>query len=188
MRRRDLRQILTNGTAECGKVESQPPKHLRSFPAGRQFNVYHAGRERRAQAWSSFDTYARVHRDDSLDYKTISRASGFISTSTFPQDRLSGRFQPDLESVPPRTLRIKRNMRRQGNPETMGVPARWTFQHGVLRRDDGSDAKGRDLLSDTDDKHNKDFEGQPGRDKFMEITCRYGIRIFQTNVQFGSFS
>lgn len=73
----DLRQILVNGFGGViGKVESNPPKHLRSF-LGQIVNSTFTtqGETAGAQAWSSFDTYAAPFiRYDKLDYKAVRQA------------------------------------------------------------------------------------------------------------------
>ena len=73
----DLRQILTRGFGGVpGKVESKPPRHLRTF-LGQIVNSTFTtqGETAGAQAWSSFDTYcAPFVRYDHLDYKTIKQA------------------------------------------------------------------------------------------------------------------
>jgi len=73
----DLKQLLLQGFGGFpGKVESKPPKHLRSF-LGQIVNSTFTtqGETAGAQAWSSFDTYcAPFVRYDGLDYAEIKQA------------------------------------------------------------------------------------------------------------------
>ena len=73
----DLRLLLVNGFGGVsGKVESKPAKHLRSF-LGQIVNSTFTtqGETAGAQAWSSFDTYcAPFVRYDNLDYKAVKQA------------------------------------------------------------------------------------------------------------------
>jgi ribonucleoside-triphosphate reductase len=70
----DLRQLLLDGFGGVpGKVESKPPRHLRSF-LGQIVNSTFTtqGETAGAQAWSSFDTYcAPFIRFDGLGYKEV---------------------------------------------------------------------------------------------------------------------
>jgi ribonucleoside-triphosphate reductase len=107
----DLRQLLTEGFGGVpGKVESNPPKHLRSF-LGQIVNSTFTtqGETAGAQAWSSFDTYcAPFIRYDNLDYKTVKQAlQEFIFNLNVPT-RVG--FQCPFSNLtfdikPPRTLR-----------------------------------------------------------------------------------
>ena len=107
----DLRQILMKGFGGVpGKVESKPPKHLRSF-LGQIVNSTFTtqGESAGAQAWSSFDTYcAPFIRYDKLDYKTVRQAlQEFIFNLNVPT-RVG--FQCPFSNltfdiVPPRTLK-----------------------------------------------------------------------------------
>ena len=106
----DLQQILLNGFGGVpGKVESKPPKHLRSF-LGQIVNSTFTtqGESAGAQAWASFDTYcAPFIRYDKLDYKTVRQAlQEFIFNLNVPT-RVG--FQCPFSNltfdiVPPRTL------------------------------------------------------------------------------------
>jgi ribonucleoside-triphosphate reductase (formate) len=73
----DLRQLLMDGFGGVsGKVESSPAKHLRSF-LGQIVNSTFTtqGETAGAQAWSSIDTYcAPFIRYDSLTYKQVKQA------------------------------------------------------------------------------------------------------------------
>ncbi|MDQ1258009.1 MAG: hypothetical protein QG656_2617 [Candidatus Hydrogenedentes bacterium] len=73
----DLQQLLTDGFGGVpGKVESSPPKHLRSF-LGQIVNSTFTtqGESAGAQAWSSFDTYcAPFVRYDNLTFKQIKQS------------------------------------------------------------------------------------------------------------------
>jgi anaerobic ribonucleoside-triphosphate reductase len=70
----DIRQILTDGFGGVpGKVESKPPKHLRSL-LGQIVNSTFStqGETAGAQAWSSFDTYcAPFIRYDNMTYEQV---------------------------------------------------------------------------------------------------------------------
>ena len=123
----DLKQILAKGFGGVpGKVESKPPKHLRSF-LGQIVNSTFTtqGESAGAQAWSSFDTYcAPFIRYDHLDYKTVRQAlQEFIFNLNVPT-RVG--FQCPFSNltfdiVPPRTLREENVMiGGQLMPETYG--------------------------------------------------------------------
>ncbi len=70
----DIRQVLTDGFGGVpGKVESKPPKHLRSL-LGQLVNYTFStqGETAGAQAWSSFDTYcAPFIRYDNMTYHQV---------------------------------------------------------------------------------------------------------------------
>lgn len=189
----DLRQILTNGFGGVpGKVESKPPKHLRSF-LGQIVNSTFTtqGESAGAQAWSSFDTYcAPFIRYDKLDYKTIRQAlQEFIFNLNVPT-RVG--FQCPFSNltfdiVPPRTLRDQ-NVIIGGTvmEETYG-----DFQEEMNLFNSAfcdvmveGDSKGRVFTFPIPTINiTKDFDwNSPVTDKFMEITCKYGIPYFSNYV------
>jgi anaerobic ribonucleoside-triphosphate reductase len=185
----DLRQILVNGFGGVpGKVESKPPKHLRSF-LGQIVNSTFTtqGESAGAQAWSSFDTYcAPFIRYDNLDYKTVRQAlQEFIFNLNVPT-RVG--FQCPFSNltfdiVPPNTLKDQ-----------------YVIYGGELTGDKYGDFQKEmdmfnmafcDVMMEGDKKGRvftfpiptinitKDFDwDSPVVDKFMEITCKYGIPYF----------
>lgn len=189
----DLRQILTNGFGGVpGKVESKPPKHLRSF-LGQIVNSTFTtqGESAGAQAWSSFDTYcAPFIRYDHLDYKTVKQAlQEFIFNLNVPT-RVG--FQCPFSNltfdiVPPRTL-MNEHVIRGGSvmPETYG-----DFQEEMNMLNLAfcdvmmeGDSKGRVFTFPIPTINvTKDFDwDSPVTEKFMEITCKYGIPYFSNYI------
>jgi ribonucleoside-triphosphate reductase len=189
----DLRQILMNGFGGVpGKVESKPPKHLRAF-LGQIVNSTFTtqGESAGAQAWSSFDTFcAPFVRYDQLDYKTIRQAlQEFIFNLNVPT-RVG--FQCPFSNltfdiVPPRTLKDENVIiGGQVMPEKYG-----DFQEemdllnmafcDVMME---GDAKGRVFTFPIPTINiTKEFNWEsPVTDKFMEITCKYGIPYFSNYV------
>ncbi len=185
----DLRQILRNGFGGIpGKVESKPPKHLRSF-LGQIVNSTFTtqGETAGAQAWASFDTFcAPFIRYDNLDYRTVRQAlQEFIFNLNVPT-RVG--FQCPFSNltfdiVPPRTLKDE-NVILNGRimPEKYG-----DFQAEM----DMLNTAFCDVMMEGDSKGRvftfpiptinitKDFDWQsPVVEKFMEITCKYGIPYF----------
>ena len=73
----DLKDLLLNGIqGASGKIESAPPKHLRTV-LGQAINFFYSlqGESAGAQAFSSFDTYvAPFIRFDKLDYSQVKQA------------------------------------------------------------------------------------------------------------------
>ncbi len=189
----DLRQILTNGFGGVvGKVESNPPKHLRSF-LGQIVNSTFTtqGETAGAQAWSSFDTYAAPFiRYDKLDYKAVRQAlQEFIFNLNVPT-RVG--FQCPFSNltfdiVPPSTLRDQ-NVIIGGKlmPESYG-----DFQEemdllniafcDVMME---GDAKGRVFTFPIPTINvTKDFKwDSPVVEKYMEITAKYGIPYFSNYI------
>jgi len=189
----DLRQILMNGFGGVpGKVESKPPKHLRSF-LGQIVNSTFTtqGESAGAQAWSSFDTYcAPFIRYDRLDYKTVRQAlQEFIFNLNVPT-RVG--FQCPFSNltfdiVVPRTLRDQNVIvGGQVMPETYGE-----FQEEM----DLFNTAFCDVMMEGDRKGRvftfpiptinitRDFDwDSPVTEKFMEITCRYGIPYFSNYI------
>ncbi len=189
----DLRQILMNGFGGVpGKVESKPPKHLRSF-LGQIVNSTFTtqGESAGAQAWSSFDTYCApfIHYDN-LDYKTVKQAlQEFIFNLNVPT-RVG--FQCPFSNltfdiIVPRTLK-EENVIIGGKimPQTYG-----DFQKEM----DILNSAFCDVMTEGDCKGRvftfpiptinvtKDFDWEsPVVEKFMEITCKYGIPYFSNYV------
>ncbi len=189
----DLRQILMNGFGGVpGKVESKPPKHLRSF-LGQIVNSTFTtqGESAGAQAWSSFDTYcAPFIRYDNLDYKTVKQAlQEFIFNLNVPT-RVG--FQCPFSNltfdiIPPRTLKDEHIIiGDQIMPETYGE-----FQEEINMFNMAfcdvmmeGDSKGRVFTFPIPTINvTKDFDwDSPVIDKFMQITCKYGIPYFSNYI------
>jgi len=189
----DLRQVLINGFGGVpGKVESKPAKHLRSF-LGQIVNSTFTtqGESAGAQAWSSFDTYcAPFIRYDRMDYHAVRQAlQEFIFNLNVPT-RVG--FQCPFSNltfdlVPPSTLKDQaviiggRMM-----PETYGE-----FQAEMDLLNQAfcdvmmeGDSKGRVFtfpIPTINITKNFDWD-RPVVDKFMEITCKYGIPYFSNYV------
>ena len=189
----DLKQILMKGFGGVpGKVESKPPKHLRSF-LGQIVNSTFTtqGESAGAQAWSSFDTYcAPFIRYDHLDYKTVKQAlQEFIFNLNVPT-RVG--FQCPFSNltfdiVPPRTLREENVMiGGQLMPETYGDfrPEMDMLNMAFCDVMMEGDAKGRVFTFPIPTINiTKEFDWNSAvTDKFMEITCKYGIPYFSNYV------
>ena len=189
----DLKQILTKGFGGVpGKVESKPPKHLRSF-LGQIVNSTFTtqGESAGAQAWSSFDTFcAPFIRYDHLDYRTVKQAlQEFIFNLNVPT-RVG--FQCPFSNltfdiVPPRTLR-EQNVMVGGQlmQETYGDfrPEMDMLNMAFCDVMMEGDAKGRVFTFPIPTINiTKEFDwNNPVTDKFMEITCKYGIPYFSNYV------
>jgi ribonucleoside-triphosphate reductase len=189
----DLRQLLMNGFGGVpGKVESKPPKHLRSF-LGQIVNSTFTtqGESAGAQAWSSFDTYcAPFIRYDNLDYKTVKQAlQEFIFNLNVPT-RVG--FQCPFSNltfdiVPPRTLKDEHVI--WGGkimPETYGEFQKEMDMFNMAFCDvmmEG-DAKGRVFTFPIPTINvTKDFDwDSPVVERFMEITCKYGVPYFSNYI------
>ena len=189
----DLRQILMLGFGGVpGKVESKPPKHLRAF-LGQIVNSTFTtqGESAGAQAWSSFDTYcAPFIRYDKLDYKTVKQAlQEFIFNLNVPT-RVG--FQCPFSNltfdiVPPGTLKDQCVViGGQIMPETYGE-----FQEEMNMLNMAfcdvmmeGDSKGRVFTFPIPTINvTKSFDwDSPVVEKFMEITCKYGIPYFSNYV------
>ncbi len=189
----DLRQVLMNGFGGVpGKVESKPAKHLRSF-LGQIVNSTFTtqGECAGAQAWSSFDTYcAPFIRFDRLDYDTVKQAlQEFIFNLNVPT-RVG--FQCPFSNltfdiVVPRTLRDQHVITGgELHEETYG-----DFQAEM----DMLNMAFCDVMMEGDSKGRvftfpiptinvtKDFRWEsPVIEKFMEVTCKYGIPYFSNYV------
>lgn len=189
----DLRQILVNGFGGViGKVESNPPKHLRSF-LGQIVNSTFTtqGETAGAQAWSSFDTYAAPFiRYDKLDYKAVRQAlQEFIFNLNVPT-RVG--FQCPFSNLtfdinPPSTLRDQ-NVIIGGKlmPESYGDFQAEMDMLNIAFCDvmmEG-DAKGRVFTFPIPTINvTKDFKwDSPVVEKYMEITAKYGIPYFSNYI------
>lgn len=189
----DLRQILMMGFGGVpGKVESKPPKHLRTF-LGQIVNSTFTtqGESAGAQAWSSFDTYcAPFIRYDKLDYKTVKQAlQEFIFNLNVPT-RVG--FQCPFSNltfdiVPPSTLKDQCVViGGKIMPETYGE---FQEEMNILNMAfcdvmmEG-DSKGRVFTFPIPTINvTKSFDwDSPVVEKFMEITCRYGIPYFSNYI------
>lgn len=189
----DLQQVLLNGFGGVpGKVESKPPKHLRSF-LGQIVNSTFTtqGESAGAQAWSSFDTYcAPFIRYDKLDYATVRQAlQEFIFNLNVPT-RVG--FQCPFSNltfdiVPPRTLKDQHVIcGGQYMPETYGdfQTEMNLFNLAFCDVMSSGDSKGRVFTFPIPTINiTRDFDwNSPVTDKFMEITCKYGIPYFSNYV------
>jgi ribonucleoside-triphosphate reductase len=189
----DLRQVLTNGFGGVpGKVESSPPKHLRSF-LGQIVNSTFTtqGETAGAQAWSSFDTYcAPFIRYDNLDYKSVKQAlQEFIFNINVPT-RVG--FQCPFSNL---TFDIKVPRTLKDEPVIYcGKPREDTYGEFQAEMDLFNTAF-CDVMLEGDSKGRvftfpiptinvtKEFDwNSPVVDKFMEITCKYGIPYFSNYI------
>lgn len=189
----DLRQIITDGFGGVpNKVESSPPKHLRSL-LGQIINSTFTtqGETAGAQAWSSFDTYlAPFVRYDGLDYKAVRQAlQEFIFNLNVPT-RVG--FQCPFSNLTfdikaPITLR-NQNVIFAGKvmPETYGDfqvemdMINLAFCDVMME----GDAKGRVFTFPIPTINiTRDFDwDSPVVEKFMEITAKYGIPYFSNYI------
>ncbi len=189
----DLMQVLTNGFGGVpGKVESKPPKHLRAF-LGQIVNSTFTtqGETAGAQAWSSFDTYcAPFIRYDHLDYKAVKQAlQEFVFNLNVPT-RVG--FQCPFSNltfdiVPPHTLKethVLVNGQVQSDcygdfQEEMDL-----FNTAFCDVMMEGDSKGRVFTFPIPTINvTKDFAwDSPVVEKFMEITCKYGIPYFSNYI------
>jgi anaerobic ribonucleoside-triphosphate reductase len=189
----DLRQILMNGFGGVpGKVESSPPKHLRTF-LGQIVNSTFTtqGETAGAQAWSSIDTYcAPFIYYDKLDYKAVKQAiQEFIFNLNVPT-RVG--FQCPFSNltfdlVPPRTLR---------NEYAIVGGKLMDKTYGEFQKEmDMFNMAYCDVMMEGDKKGRvftfpiptinitKDFDWEsPVAEKIMEITCKYGIPYFSNYI------
>lgn len=189
----DLRQLLRDGFGGVsGKVESSPAKHLRSF-LGQIVNSTFTtqGETAGAQAWSSFDTYcAPFIRYDNLSYAQIKQAlQEFIFNINVPT-RVG--FQCPFSNltfdiVVPSTLR----------DEPVILAGKYTgdtygqFQEEMDRFNQAfcdvmleGDAHGRVFTFPIPTINvTREFDwNSPVVNRFMEITCKYGIPYFSNYV------
>ncbi len=189
----DLKQLLTDGFGGVpGKVESKPAKHLRSF-LGQVVNSTFTtqGETAGAQAWSSFDTYcAPFIRYDNLDYKAVKQAmQEFIFNLNVPT-RVG--FQCPFSNltfdiVPPRTLQnVNVIVGGEIREETYGEFQKemdminMAFCDAMME----GDKKGRVFTFPipTINVTNEFDWDSPVVNRFMEITCKYGIPYFSNYI------
>lgn len=189
----DLKQLLMLGFGGVpGKVESKPAKHLRAF-LGQVVNSTFTtqGETAGAQAWSSFDTYvAPFIRYDNLDKKAVKQAlQEFIFNLNVPT-RVG--FQCPFSNltfdiIVPKTLKDEYVIRGgELMPETYGE---FQAEMNILNECfcevmmEG-DKKGRVFTFPIPTINiTKDFDwNSPVVNKFMEITCKYGIPYFSNYV------
>ena len=189
----DLRQLLMQGFGGIpGKVESKPARHLRSF-LGQIVNSTFTtqGETAGAQAWSSFDTYcAPFIRHDKLDHEQIKQAlQEFIFNINVPT-RVG--FQCPFSNL---TFDIKVPNTLKDHPVIIGGEYQNTTYGDYQEEMDKfnlafcevmleGDAKGRVFTFPIPTLNiTKDFDwDSPVVDKFMEITCKYGIPYFANYV------
>lgn len=189
----DLRMLLTDGFGGIpGKVDSKPPKHLRSF-LGQIVNSTFTtqGESAGAQAWSSFDTYcAPFIRYDKMDLKSVKQAlQEFIFNLNVPT-RVG--FQCPFSNLtfditPPSTLKDQ-NVIIGGKlmEETYGDFQEEMNMFNMAYCDvmmEG-DAKGRVFTFPIPTINvTKEFAwDSPVVEKFMEITCKYGVPYFSNYI------
>ena len=189
----DLRQILQDGFGGVsGKVESGPPKHLRSF-LGQIVNSTFTtqGETAGAQAWSSIDTYcAPFIRYDKLTKNQVKQAlQEFIFNINVPT-RVG--FQCPFSNLTfdihaPSTLKDQSVIiGGELKPEKYG-----DFQEEMDMFNEmfcevmlEGDKKGRVFTFPIPTINvTKEFDwDSPVVDKFMEITCKYGIPYFSNYI------
>ena len=189
----DLRMILMNGFGGVpGKVESKPPKHLRSF-LGQIVNSTFTtqGESAGAQAWSSFDTYcAPFIRYDDMDYKMVKQAlQEFIFNLNVPT-RVG--FQCPFSNltfdiIPPGTLKDQSIIiGGKMMPDTYGDFQKEMdiFNMAFCDVMMEGDVKGRVFTFPIPTINvTKDFAWDSAvTEKFMEITCKYGIPYFSNYI------
>lgn len=189
----DLRQLLTDGFGGVGgKVESSPPKHLRSF-LGQIVNSTFTtqGETAGAQAWSSIDTYcAPFIRYDNLTPHQVKQAlQEFIFNINVPT-RVG--FQCPFSNLTfdikaPRTLKDenviiggKLMKEKYGEFQREMDMFNTAFCEVMLE----GDAKGRVFTFPIPTINvTADFDwNSPVVDRFMEITCKYGIPYFSNYI------
>lgn len=185
----DLRQLLTDGFGGVpGKVESKPAKHLRAF-LGQVVNSTFTtqGETAGAQAWSSIDTYcAPFIRKDNMTYKEVKQAiQEFVFNLNVPT-RVG--FQCPFSNL---TFDIKVPRTLKDQPVLIGGEMQdTTYSEYQLEMDmfnkafcdvmlEG-DAKGRVFTFPIPTINvTKDFDWDSEVvNKFMEITCKYGVPYF----------
>lgn len=189
----DLRQLLLEGFGGVsGKVESHPAKHLRSF-LGQVVNSTFTtqGETAGAQAWSSFDTYcAPFIRYDNMTYKQVKQAiQEFIFNINVPT-RVG--FQCPFSNL---TFDIKVPNTLKDDYVVVGGTYK-EDQYGDFQKEMDifnmafcevmleGDSKGRVFTFPIPTINvTKDFDWDSDVvNKFMEITCKYGIPYFSNYV------
>ena len=189
----DLRQLLLDGFGGVqGKVESRPPRHLRSF-LGQIVNSTFTtqGESAGAQAWSSFDTYcAPFIRFDSLAYKEVKQLlQEFIYNLNVPT-RVG--FQCPFSNLTfdltvPSALKDQAVIVGGENREdTYGdfQAEMDIFNRAFCEVMMEGDAKGRVFTFPIPTINiTRDFDwNAPAVDAFMEVTAKYGIPYFANYV------
>ncbi|HUW63045.1 MAG TPA: ribonucleoside triphosphate reductase [Candidatus Bathyarchaeia archaeon] len=185
----DLYQLLRDGFGGVpGKVESSPPKHLRSF-LGQIVNSTFTtqGESAGAQAWSSFDTYcAPFIRYDNLTYNQVKQSlQEFIFNINVPT-RVG--FQCPFSNLTfdltaPKMLREK-SVICGGKPtgDTYGdfQAEMDLFNQAFCEVMMQGDAKGRVFTFPIPTLNiTRDFNwDSPSVSAFMATTCKYGIPYF----------
>jgi ribonucleoside-triphosphate reductase len=189
----DLRQLLTDGFGGVeSKVESKPARHLRSF-LGQIVNSTFTtqGETAGAQAWSSFDTYcAPFIRHDKLSYAQVKQAlQEFVFNINVPT-RVG--FQCPFSNLTfditvPKTLAqtaviIGGQMQETcyGDYQAEMDIFNQAFCEVMLE----GDAKGRVFTFPIPTINvTKEFDwDSPVVDRFVDITCKYGIPYFANYV------
>lgn len=189
----DVRQVLQDGFGGVpGKVESKPPKHLRSL-LGQLVNFTFStqGETAGAQAWSSFDTYcAPFIRYDNMSYSQVKQCiQEFIFNINVPT-RVG--FQCPFSNLTfdikvPNTLKDEpvicggeyTNDKYGDFQEEMDLFNK-AFCEVMLE----GDSKGRVFTFPIPTINiTKDFDwDSPAVEEFMKVTCKYGIPYFANYV------
>ncbi len=189
----DIRQMLTDGFGGVsGKVESKPPKHMRSL-LGQIVNATFTtqGETAGAQAWSSFDTYlAPFIRYDNMTYEQVKQClQEFVFNINVPT-RVG--FQCPFSNL---TFDIKVPSTLKDQPVIIGGAAK-DLTYGEFQKEMDmlnlafcevmleGDAKGRVFTFPIPTLNiTKDFDwDSPVTDAFMKITGKYGIPYFANYV------
>lgn len=189
----DLRQILTDGFGGVeGKVESKPPRHLRSF-LGQVVNSTFTtqGECAGAQAWSSIDTYsAPFIRKDKMTFEQVKQSlQEFIFNLNVPT-RVG--FQPPFSNLtfdirPPKMLRdVAVIIGGEAQESTYGdyQEEMDLFNTAFCAAMLEGDAKGRVFTFPIPTLNiTEDFPWEsPSIKSFMELTARYGSPYFANYV------
>ncbi len=185
----DMKQLLTDGFGGVyGKVESRPAGHLRSF-LGQLVNSTFTtqGETAGAQAWSSFDTYcAPFIYYDKLTYEQVRQCiQEFIFNINVPT-RVG--FQCPFSNL---TFDIKVPNTLKDEPVIIGGKMKDKTYGDFQKEMDVFNKAFCDVMLEGDAKGRvftfpiptinitKDFDwNNEVVDKFMEITCKYGIPYF----------
>jgi ribonucleoside-triphosphate reductase len=189
----DLRQLLMDGFGGVGgKVESSPPKHLRSF-LGQIVNSTFTtqGETAGAQAWSSIDTYCApfIHYDNLTPHQVKQALQEFIFNINVPT-RVG--FQCPFSNL---TFDIKAPCTLKDENVIIGGKL-MREKYGEFQREMDmfntafcevmleGDAKGRVFTFPIPTINvTADFDwNSPVVDRFMEITCKYGIPYFSNYI------
>lgn len=189
----DLQQLLMLGFGGVpGKVESRPAKHLRSF-LGQIVNSTFTtqGETAGAQAWGSFDTYcAPFVRYDNLDYATVKQSiQEFVFNLNVPT-RVG--FQCPFSNL---TFDLKAPATLRDKNVIVGGEVREETYGDFQKEMDMINTAFCEVMMEGDKKGRvftfpiptinvtRDFPwDSPVVDKFMEITCRYGVPYFSNYI------